>query len=113
MNDFKANLTFQDKVLKCVDCGQSFIFTVGEQGFYYSKELSKPKRCKPCRDFRRRTILPREVRNGYRQIRVSFEVEGDASSEQLAELVEQSRARSAVYDVLVNGTDVVLDVTTP
>jgi hypothetical protein len=27
--------------------------------------------------------------------------------------VEQSRRRSAVYDVLVNGTDVVIDVTTP
>ena len=53
-----------------------------------------------------------EVRNGYRQIRVSFVVEGDASAEQLAALVEQSRRRSAVYDVLVNGTDVVIDVTT-
>jgi len=54
-----------------------------------------------------------EVRNGYRQIRVSFEIEGDASPEVLAALVEQSRRRSAVYDVLVNGTDVVIDVTTP
>ena len=54
-----------------------------------------------------------EVRNGYRQIRVSFEIEGDASPEQLAALVEQSRRRSAVYDVLVNGTDVVIDVNVP
>jgi uncharacterized OsmC-like protein len=54
-----------------------------------------------------------EVRNGYRQIRVSFAIEGDASPEELAALVEQSRRRSAVYDVLVNGTDVVIDVTTP
>lgn len=54
-----------------------------------------------------------EVRNGYRQIRVSFVIEGDASPAELAALVEQSRRRSAVYDVLVNGTDVVLDVTTP
>jgi uncharacterized OsmC-like protein len=53
------------------------------------------------------------VRNGYRQIRVSFEIEGDASPEELAALVERSRRRSAVYDVLVNGTDVVIDVTTP
>jgi uncharacterized OsmC-like protein len=53
------------------------------------------------------------VRNGYRQIRVSFEIEGDASADVLASLVEQSRRRSAVYDVLVNGTDVVVDVTTP
>lgn len=56
--------------------------------------------------------LSAEVRNGYRQIRVNFEVEGDASPEELVALVEQSRRRSAVYDVLVNGTDVVLDVNT-
>ena len=55
--------------------------------------------------------LSDEVRNGYRQIRVHFDVEGDASPEQLAALVEQSRRRSAVYDVLVNGTDVQIDVT--
>ena len=53
-----------------------------------------------------------QVRNGYRQIRVSFVIEGDASPEELAALVEQSRRRSAVYDVLVNGTDIVLDVNT-
>ena len=53
------------------------------------------------------------VRNGYRQIRVHFDVEGDASPEQLLALVEQSRRRSAVYDMLVNGTDVEIDVSTP
>lgn len=52
-----------------------------------------------------------QVRNGYRQIRVSFVIEGDASEAELAALVEQSRRRSAVYDVLVNGTEVVIDVT--
>ena len=57
--------------------------------------------------------LSDEVRNGYQQIRVSFVIEGDASPEQLKALVEQSRNRSAVYDVLTNGTDVVIDVTTP
>jgi uncharacterized OsmC-like protein len=53
-----------------------------------------------------------EVRNGYSQMRVRFEIEGDASPEELAALVEQSRRRSAVYDVLTNGTDVVIDITT-
>jgi uncharacterized OsmC-like protein len=57
--------------------------------------------------------LDQSVRNGYSQIRVHFDVEGDASPEQLAELVEQSRRRSAVWDVLTNGTDVRIDVTTP
>jgi uncharacterized OsmC-like protein len=54
--------------------------------------------------------LSDEVRNGYRQIRVRFDIEGDASPEQLAALVERSRLRSAVYDVLANGTDVQIDV---
>jgi uncharacterized OsmC-like protein len=53
------------------------------------------------------------VRKGYRQIRVHFEVAGDASPEELIALVEQSRSRSAVYEVLVNGTDVQIDVSTP
>ncbi|MFP5282640.1 MAG: OsmC family protein [Actinomycetes bacterium] len=57
--------------------------------------------------------LSEDVRNGYSQIRVSFEVEGDAPPEVLAGLVEQSRRRSAVYDVLVHGTDVLVEVTTP
>jgi uncharacterized OsmC-like protein len=52
------------------------------------------------------------VRNGYREMRVHFDIEGDATPEELAALVEQSRRRSAVYDVLTNGTDVVVDVNT-
>ncbi|HEX6916931.1 MAG TPA: OsmC family peroxiredoxin, partial [Phycicoccus sp.] len=52
-----------------------------------------------------------EVRNGYREIRVHFTVDGDAPAEDLVALVEQSRSRSAVYDVLAHGTHVSLDVT--
>ncbi|MGS0684007.1 OsmC family protein [Nakamurella sp. GG22] len=54
--------------------------------------------------------LSDEVRNGYRQIRVTFQIDGDAPAEVLAQLVEQSRRRSAVYDVLANGTDVVIEM---
>jgi uncharacterized OsmC-like protein len=53
-----------------------------------------------------------EVRNGYREIRVHFTIDGDAPAEQLRAIVDQSRDRSAVYDVLTNGTRVALDVTT-
>jgi len=56
--------------------------------------------------------LSDEVRNGYQQIRVSFVIDGDARPEELAVLVEQSRRRSAVWDVLANGTDVVISVST-
>jgi uncharacterized OsmC-like protein len=56
--------------------------------------------------------LSEEVRNGYQQIRIRFDVQGDATTDELAALVEQSRSRSAVYDVLANGTDVRIDVST-
>jgi uncharacterized OsmC-like protein len=52
------------------------------------------------------------IRNGYQQIRVIFHIEGDADDEKLRELVEQSRRRSAVYDVLTNPTPVIIDVVT-
>jgi len=35
--------TFQDRTLSCVDCGESFVWTAGEQGFYASKQLSQPR----------------------------------------------------------------------
>lgn len=47
---------FRDKVLHCCDCGQSFIFTAGEQAYYKSKGLSEPKRCKQCRELRKQTL---------------------------------------------------------
>jgi uncharacterized OsmC-like protein len=50
------------------------------------------------------------VRNGYSQIRVNFDIEGDADEETLRGIVEQSRRRSAVYDALTNPTSVVVDV---
>jgi uncharacterized OsmC-like protein len=56
--------------------------------------------------------LSDEVRNGYQQMRVQIAVEGDAPAEVLAELVEQSRRRSAVYDVLTHGTDVQIEAIT-
>jgi uncharacterized OsmC-like protein len=51
-----------------------------------------------------------EVRNGYSNIRVSFDISGDADEDTLRSIVEQSRARSAVFDVLTNGVTVDLDV---
>ncbi|GAA4699410.1 OsmC family protein [Phytohabitans rumicis] len=56
--------------------------------------------------------LSGEVRNGYQGIRVSFRISGDAPDEVLRGLIEQSRARSAVYDVVTNGVPVQIDVTT-
>lgn len=52
------------------------------------------------------------VRNGYEDIEVKLVIEGDASVEALKDVVERSVARSAVFDVLTNGTSVSVEVTT-
>lgn len=54
--------------------------------------------------------LSDDVRNGYRNVRATFRIQGDADEETLRGIVEQSRRRSAVYDVLTNPTPVDLTV---
>lgn len=53
--------------------------------------------------------LSDEVRNGFEGIKVSFRLRGD-DPVKLREVVEQSRRRSAVYDVVTNGVPVTIDV---
>ena len=57
--------------------------------------------------------LSKDVRNGYQGIKVTFEIDGDAPPDQLERIVMQSKARSAVFDVLTNGVPVTVDVKTP
>lgn len=54
--------------------------------------------------------LSDEVRNGFSNIRVSFKIKGDAPQEKLEQIVEQGRARSAVYDIVTNGLPVKIDI---
>jgi uncharacterized OsmC-like protein len=56
--------------------------------------------------------LSNEVRNGYERIRISFTIAGAAPPEKLREIVEQSCARSAVFDVLTNGVPVDVSIAT-
>ena len=43
-------MDFVDKVLKCADCGNEFVFTAGEQLFFFDKQFKNdPKRCKQCK----------------------------------------------------------------
>jgi uncharacterized OsmC-like protein len=46
------------------------------------------------------------VRNGYQNIAIRFEIEGDAPPEKLQQILDQARARSAVFDVLTHGVPV-------
>ncbi|MCL5959707.1 MAG: zinc-ribbon domain containing protein [Chloroflexi bacterium] len=58
-------MELRDKTLACRDCGVSFVFTAGEQGFYQEKGLqNEPQRCPTCRSARRRErsgAAPREM----------------------------------------------------
>ena len=54
--------------------------------------------------------ISKEVRNGFDAVRVSFQVKGDAPEAKLREIVEQSRARSAVFDIVTNGVPVAITV---
>ena len=43
-------MQFSDRVLVCADCGREFVFTAGEQLFFFDKQFKNdPKRCKPCK----------------------------------------------------------------
>ena len=47
-----------------------------------------------------------DVRNGFDGVRVVFDIDADASAEDIAALVAQSQKRSAVFDIISNPTDV-------
>jgi uncharacterized OsmC-like protein len=51
-----------------------------------------------------------DVRNGYDGIKVTFDIDADASKEDIEALVAQSQKRSAVFDALTNPTDVTVHI---
>lgn len=46
-------MEYENKMLKCIDCGKEFAFTGEEQEFFASKKFVEPKRCKPCRQIKK------------------------------------------------------------
>ncbi len=55
----------EDRWIKCVDCGEDFLFTAGEQAFYASKGLTNaPIRCKKCRESRKQQRTDAPARGG-------------------------------------------------
>ena len=58
-------MEFQDRILRCVDCGTEFIWTAGEQQFFADKNFkNEPKRCKACKG--KRAARPAGGRSGPR-----------------------------------------------
>ena len=51
-----------------------------------------------------------EVRNGFKGIKVTYDIDADASREDIEALVAQSQKRSAVYDIVTNPTNVTVAV---
>ena len=51
-----------------------------------------------------------EVRNGFDAIRIVYDIDADASKEDIAALVAQSQRRSAVFDIVTNPTNVSVEI---
>lgn len=52
-----------------------------------------------------------DVRNGFSNIRVTYDIDADATPEDIRALVAQSQKRSAVFDIVTNPTNVTVEVT--
>jgi uncharacterized OsmC-like protein len=50
------------------------------------------------------------LRNGFDGIKVTYDIDADASPEEIKALVAQSQKRSAVYDIITNPTNVTVNV---
>ena len=75
---------YEDKVLKCKDCGQDFVFTAGEQEFYAERGFqNEPQRCKSCRDARKsaargnRELFTTTCANCGKEAKVPFQPSND------------------------------------
>ena len=51
-----------DQEIKCVDCGNDFLFPEGEKKFYELKGLQPPKRCAECRFKKKQKFAEKETK---------------------------------------------------
>ena len=51
-----------------------------------------------------------DARNGFNDVKVTFEIDADASRQEIEALVAQSQKRSAVFDALTNPTEVTVEI---
>ena len=50
------------------------------------------------------------VRNGFKSVTVSYQIDADATEDEIRALVAQSQKRSAVFDIITNPTNVNVEV---
>jgi uncharacterized OsmC-like protein len=51
-----------------------------------------------------------DVRNGFSEITVTYDIDADATPDEIRAIVAQSQKRSAVYDIVTNPTNVIVNV---
>jgi len=51
-----------------------------------------------------------DIRNGFKNVQVTYDIDADASREDIEAIVAQSQKRSAVFDIMTNPTDVSVTV---
>ena len=51
-----------------------------------------------------------DIRNGFSGIKVTYDIDADATPDEIKALVAQSQKRSAVYDIITNPTNVTVEV---
>ena len=51
-----------------------------------------------------------DVRNGFDGIKVTYDIDADATAEEIQAIVAQSQKRSAVFDAITNPTNVTVEV---
>jgi CxxC-x17-CxxC domain-containing protein len=57
IQDTQVTGEFDDVSISCIDCAQEFVWTSGEQHFFYDKNLlNPPKRCKECKKAKNRRL---------------------------------------------------------
>ena len=57
----------KDKIMMCIQCGNTFVFTAAEQARFIAYRFDKPKRCQECRKKKSREIEISEGRNKDKQ----------------------------------------------
>ncbi len=61
----QGQAVFQDRVLRCVDCGQEFTWGVEDQEYFHEQGFAnEPKRCLPCRRAKKQRYADVDARKG-------------------------------------------------